>query len=156
MTTMLDRILETKRAEVAARKASTPFSELDAAARAQSLPRGFRIAALLDSDAERIGTTVNQLRVHDIADLEQVLAEQSIAIAIIATPAAAAQKICDRVVAAGVSSILNFAPTVLAVPRHVDLRQVDLAAELQILSFHESRKAAALLPGSVPADEVTA
>jgi redox-sensing transcriptional repressor len=51
--------------------------------------------------------------------------------------------ICDQLVAAGVTSILNFAPMVLSVPAYVDVRKVDLAAELQILSFHESRKAAA-------------
>ena len=69
----------------------------------------------------------------------------------LATPASAAQDVCDRLVAAGVTSILNFAPVVLTVPAHVDVRKVDLAAELQILSFHENRKAAANL-----ADEVVA
>ena len=53
-------------------------------------------------------------------------------------PAAVAQDVCDRLVAAGVTSILNFAPVVLTVPAHVDVRKVDLAAELQILSFHET------------------
>ena len=59
----------------------------------------------------------------------------------IATPATAAQEVCDRLVAAGVSSILNFAPLVLAVPDGVDVRKVDLSIELQILAFHEQRKA---------------
>jgi redox-sensing transcriptional repressor len=77
------------------------------------------------------------------------VAEQEIAIAVLAIPAAAAQEVCDRVVAAGVTSILNFAPVVLNVPAHVDLRKVDLAAELQILSFHETRKAAAVLTRAV-------
>jgi redox-sensing transcriptional repressor len=54
-----------------------------------------------------------------------------------------AQEVCDRLVDAGVTSVLNFAPVVLSVPDHVDLRKVDLAAELQILSFHETRKALA-------------
>ena len=102
--------------------------------------RGFRIAALLDASPALIGSTVRELVVHDIADLEQVVAEQEIAIAVLAVPAPVAQDVCDRVVAAGVTSILNFAPVVLAVPAHVDLRKVDLAAELQILSFHDSRK----------------
>jgi redox-sensing transcriptional repressor len=61
---------------------------------------------------------------------------------VIATPAHAAQDVCDRLVAAGVTSILNFAPVVLTVPDGVDLRKVDLSIELQILSFHEQRKAA--------------
>jgi len=107
--------------------------------------RGFRIAALVDIDPERIGTTISDLVVQGIADLDRVVAEEQIAIAVLATPAAAAQEVCDQVVAAGVTSILNFAPVVLTVPAHVDLRKVDLAAELQILSFHENRKAAAVL-----------
>jgi redox-sensing transcriptional repressor len=107
--------------------------------------RGFRIAALLDASPELIGRTVRGLVVRDIADLADVVAEQQITIAVLATPAEVAQQVCDKVVAAGVTSILNFAPVVLCVPSHVDLRKVDLAAELQILSFHENRKAAALI-----------
>jgi redox-sensing transcriptional repressor len=107
--------------------------------------RGFRIAALLDASPELIGRTVRGLVVRDIAELADVVAEQQITIAVLATPADVAQQVCDKVVAAGVTSILNFAPVVLCVPSHVDLRKVDLAAELQILSFHENRKAAALV-----------
>jgi redox-sensing transcriptional repressor len=105
--------------------------------------RGFRIAALIDADPARIGTTIRGLVVRDIADLTEIVTEQEIAIAVLATPASVAQDVCDRLVAAGVTSILNFASAVLAVPEHVDVRKVDLAAELQILSFHETRKAAA-------------
>ncbi len=104
--------------------------------------RGFRIAALLDADPTRIGSVIRGLVVHDIADLDTVVNAEGISIAVLAIPAAAAQEVCDRVVAAGVASILNFAPIVLSVPPHVNVRKVDLAAELQILSFHESRKAA--------------
>jgi redox-sensing transcriptional repressor len=107
--------------------------------------RGFRIAALVDADPARIGTTIRGLVVQNISELDKIVAEQQIAIAVLATPASVAQEVCDRVVAAGVTSILNFAPVVLSVPAHVDLRKVDLAAELQILSFHENRKAAAVL-----------
>ena len=56
-------------------------------------------------------------------------------------PATAAQQVCDRVTRAGVTSILNFAPIVLSVPDGVDVRKVDLSIELQILAFHEQRKA---------------
>ena len=111
--------------------------------------RGFRIAALMDADPARIGTTINGLPVRDIADLEQLVTEREIAIAVLATPAAVAQQVCDRLVAAGVTSVLNFAPVELDVPDHVDVRKVDLAAELQILSFHETRKAAAQLQAVV-------
>ena len=107
--------------------------------------RGFHIAALIDADPARIGTTIRGLVVRDVVDLEGIVGEHGITIAVLATPASVSQDVCDRLVAAGVTSILNFAPVVLSVPRHVDLRKVDLAAELQILSFHETRKAAAQL-----------
>ena len=105
--------------------------------------RGFRIAVLLDADAARVGERINGLVVRHIDDLDVVMAEYHISIAVIATPAHAAQTVADRLVAAGVTSILNFAPCVLAVPDGVDVRKVDLAIELQILSFHEHRKASA-------------
>jgi redox-sensing transcriptional repressor len=105
--------------------------------------RGFRIKALIDVDPSRVGTTVCGLVVRDISELDRIVAEEHITIAILATPASVAQDVCDHVVAAGITSILNFAPVVLAVPSDVDVRKVDLAAELQILSFHESRKNAA-------------
>lgn len=103
--------------------------------------RGFRIAALIDAAPERIGTTIRGLVVQDICRLAQIISANGITIAVLATPAPVAQEVCDQVVASGVTSILNFAPVVLSVPAHVDLRKVDLAAELQILSFHENRKA---------------
>ena len=102
--------------------------------------RGFRIAAILDADPAIVGSQLRGLTVQHIDRLDQVVTQANIAIAVIAVPAGAAQDVCDRLVAAGVTSILNFAPTVLAVPAHVDVRKVDLAVELQILSFHDSRK----------------
>jgi redox-sensing transcriptional repressor len=107
--------------------------------------RGFRIAALIDADPGRVGTTVHGVSVRDLTDLEHVVADEKITIAVLTTPAPVAQEVCDRLVAAGVTSILNFAPVVLSVPHHVDVRKVDLAAELQILSFHENRKNGALI-----------
>ena len=116
--------------------------------------RGFRVVALFDADPGRVGEQINGLTVRHIDDLLQVAREESIAIGVIATPAGAAQSVADDLVAAGVTSILNFAPCVLTVPSGVDVRKVDLAIELQILSFHEHRKASlTALPGgrSVPA-----
>jgi redox-sensing transcriptional repressor len=104
--------------------------------------RGFRIVALFDADLGRVGERINGLVVQHIEDLAGVVAQEMISIAVIATPAHAAQNVADRLVAAGVSSILNFAPCVLNVPDGVDVRKVDLAIELQILSFHEHRKSA--------------
>ncbi|HEX6871334.1 MAG TPA: redox-sensing transcriptional repressor Rex [Micromonosporaceae bacterium] len=104
--------------------------------------RGFRIAALIDAEPSRIGERINGLIVRHIDELDAIVADHHITIAVIATPAHAAQEVVDRLVAAGVTSILNFAPCVLTVPDGVDVRKVDLAVELQILSFHEHRKAA--------------
>jgi redox-sensing transcriptional repressor len=104
--------------------------------------RGFHIAALFDADPGRVGERINGLVVRHIAEVEDVVAAEAISIAVIATPAQAAQHVADRLVGAGVTSILNFAPCVLAVPDGVDVRKVDLAIELQILSFHEHRKSA--------------
>ena len=104
--------------------------------------RGFRIAALVDVDPDTVGQELGSLLVEHIDDLDRIVKEHQIAIGVIATPAAAAQEVCDRLVAAGVTSILNFAPALLQVPPHVSLRKVDLSTELQILSFHEQRRAA--------------
>ena len=103
--------------------------------------RGFRVVALLDNDPARLGEQVGALRIRGLDELERVVAEEQVAIAVLATPAPAAQDVCDRVVAAGVTSILNFAPTLLTVPEGVDVRKVDLSIELQILAYHEQRKA---------------
>jgi redox-sensing transcriptional repressor len=102
--------------------------------------RGLAIDALLDADRARVGEQIAGLTVRHVDDLTEVVT--GVSIGVIAVPAPAAQEVCDRLVAAGVTSILNFAPTVLTVPPHVDLRKVDLSIELQILSFHEHRKSA--------------
>ena len=102
--------------------------------------RGFHIAALLDADPARVGEVVAGLAVRHVSELERLVCGLGPAIGVIATPATAAQEVCDRLVAAGVRSILNFAPLVLVVPEEVDVRKVDLAIELQILAFHEQRK----------------
>ena len=103
--------------------------------------RGFRIAALLDTDQGKVGEQLGELTVGHIDDLPDIIAREGAAIGIIATPSAAAQEVADRLVAAGVRSILNFAPTVLTVPEGVSLRKVDLSIELQILSFYQQRQA---------------
>ena len=103
--------------------------------------RGFRTVALIDADPQRVGEVVAGVTVRDQQDLEACIAEHGVAIGVIATPAHVAQDLCDRMVAAGVTSILNFAPVVLSVPDGVDLRRVDLAMELQILAFHAQRRA---------------
>src|SRR4051794_18319199 len=104
--------------------------------------RGFRVVALLDADPQRHGEEVAGIDVRDFDDLDAIVSEHGVAIGVIATPASAAQDVADRMVEAGISSILNFAPTVIAVPDGVDVRKVDLSIELQILAYHEQRKQA--------------
>ena len=117
--------------------------------------RGFRIAALFDAESARVGEKINGLDVHHIDDLAAVVAAENIAIAVIATPAASAQAVVDQLVACGVTSILNFAPCILSVPEGVDVRKVDLAIELQILSFHEHRKASLTALPAIPTELLT-
>jgi len=103
--------------------------------------RGFRIAAVLDMDPAVIGTEIAPGHVvESSAQIEEVVSRHGVSIGVIATPASAAQGVSDRLVAAGVTSILNFAPVVLSVPTGVDLRKVDLSIELQILAFHAQRR----------------
>ncbi|OIV35292.1 redox-sensing transcriptional repressor Rex [Mangrovactinospora gilvigrisea] len=108
--------------------------------------RGFRVAALMDADPKLTGKMIAGQAVRHVDELESVVRENGVSIGVIATPAGAAQEVTDRLVDAGVTSILNFAPTVLTVPEGVDVRKVDLSIELQILAFHEQRKAGDGLP----------
>ena len=103
--------------------------------------RGFDVAALIDADPEKIGATIDGHVVRALEDLPYLVAEHDIAIGVIATPASAVQDVADRMVAAGIRSILNFAPAMISVPPGVSVRKVDLAVELQILAFYEQRKA---------------
>lgn len=104
--------------------------------------RGFPVAALVDADRKKVGTMLGDHEIHHVEELPDLVARLGIAIGIIATPAAGAQDVADRLVSAGVTSILNFAPAVLSVPAEASLRKVDLALELQILSFYRQRDAA--------------
>jgi redox-sensing transcriptional repressor len=104
--------------------------------------RGFRVAALVDVDPAKIGERVGPIEVEDIDRLPELVRTHGIAIGVIATPAGAVQDVGDRMVAAGLRSILNFAPAPLSAPPGVSVRSVDLAVELQILAYYEQRKAA--------------
>ncbi|MDW3220152.1 MAG: redox-sensing transcriptional repressor Rex [Acidimicrobiales bacterium] len=101
--------------------------------------RGFPVVAAVDVDPELIGSSIDGVPVHHPDRLADVVAELRIAIGVIATPAAAAQETADRLVAAGIRSILDFSPTVVSVPADVEVRAVDLSTELQILGFHLQR-----------------
>jgi redox-sensing transcriptional repressor len=104
--------------------------------------RGFPVAGVVDVDPAKVGSVIGGVRVRHIDDLAQVVQSRNVSIGVVATPPSAAQDAADRLVRAGVTSILNFAPVVLSVPRGVAVRKVDLAVELQILSYYEQRRAA--------------
>jgi len=109
--------------------------------------RGFPVVALVDADPSKVGQQIGELTIQSLDDLPAIAREHAAAIGIIATPGSVAQDVADRLVAAGITSILNFAPSVLNVPGEAFLRKVDLALELQILSFYRQRtNAAALAP----------
>ncbi len=101
---------------------------------------GFRVVGLIDTSPDLVGKRIHGLAISDLTELEDVVASTGAVIAVIATPAEAAQAVADRLVYLGVTSILNFAPTVLVVPEGVNVRKVDLGQELQILAYHEQRK----------------
>jgi redox-sensing transcriptional repressor len=103
--------------------------------------RGFRVAGLVDADPAKTGERIAGLAIRPIEQLAALVRAEGAAIGVIATPASAAQEVADAMVAAGLRSILNFAPAVVAVPDGVTVRKVDLAIELQILAFYEQRKA---------------
>jgi len=102
--------------------------------------RGYRVVAAVDADPDKVGQSVGDLTIESLDDLPKIARTRGVAIGIIATPAHAAQEVADRLVDAGVTSILNFAPTVVTAPTGVSLRKVDLAIELQILSFYQQRR----------------
>ncbi|HEY3436105.1 MAG TPA: redox-sensing transcriptional repressor Rex [Actinotalea sp.] len=110
--------------------------------------KGFRVAALVDVDPSVVGSVVAGLVVEHGDDLERIVRRESVRLAVLATPADVAQAMCDRLVASGVTGVLTFVPLVLKVPGGVDVRSVDLATELQILAFHERRKAGTVRPAA--------
>jgi redox-sensing transcriptional repressor len=102
--------------------------------------RGFPLCALFDVDPDLVGSRIAGILVEYMDRIAEVCVQRGVTIGVIATPGAAAQAVCDQLVAAGVRSILNFAPSVLQVPDEVEVRKVDLAVEMQILSFHVARR----------------
>lgn len=97
--------------------------------------RGFEIVAIFDSDPAKVGKTWNGLTVREVKELEPELRRQPVEIAVIVTPAEAAQSVTDRCIALGVKAILNFAPVSLVVPDDVVVKTVNLALELETLSY---------------------
>ncbi len=100
-----------------------------------------RIAAVFDNNFVKIGRPFGDLRIEDIARIKEVNAEIGARLGIIAVPAHAAQEVADLLVEAGVTGILNFAPTILRVPPHVHVRNVSFLQELAVLSYHAVEEA---------------
>jgi redox-sensing transcriptional repressor len=96
---------------------------------------GTRFAVAFDADARKIGSTVAGVPVEPLSDMERLVQEHAIELALIAVPAAAAQDVVDSLVAAGIKAILNFAPRALTAPEDVKLTNVDLAVEVEYLSY---------------------
>lgn len=97
--------------------------------------RGFRVTAVYDRDPKKIGTQWDTLTVRDMAEIERDIAKEHPDIAVLTTPAEEAQVVVDRLVSAGVRALLNFAPIQLHVPADVTLKNVNMAMELEGLSF---------------------
>ena len=98
--------------------------------------RGFDVVAIYDIDAERVGSSIGDLAVRDLSEMAADCQDSLFEVAILAVPATAAQSVTDVLVSAGIASILNFAPSRVATPDSVPVRQVDLSTELQILSYY--------------------
>jgi redox-sensing transcriptional repressor len=103
-------------------------------------PQGFDIVATYDVNPEAQSTGMDDLEVRDISRLEEDLATQEIDIGIVAVPAGEAQAVINRLVAGGVSSILNYAPIAAQVPPHVQVRQIDPVLALQGMTYHLRRR----------------
>ena len=102
--------------------------------------QGFRIVGLFDADPAKVGRRVAGHRIEPVADLVSAVRREGAAIGVITTPAAVAQEVAGLLAEAGVESILNFAPQVIRVPEHIELRAVDFSHELRVLSYHLNRR----------------
>jgi redox-sensing transcriptional repressor len=97
--------------------------------------RGFRVTAVYDRDPKKIGTRWDALTVRDMSQIERDIAKEQPDIAVLTTPPEEAQNVVDRLVGAGMRALLNFAPIQLQVPPEVTLKNVNMAMELEGLSF---------------------
>ncbi|MGI6224892.1 MAG: redox-sensing transcriptional repressor Rex [Peptococcales bacterium] len=98
--------------------------------------RGFEIVGIFDNDLNKVGLTLNGIPISPISKLKEIVKEQNVEIGIIAVPSPFAQDIADNMVESGIRAILNFAPVVISLPVEVELRNVDLAVNLEILTFN--------------------
>ena len=102
--------------------------------------RSFETVALFDVDPDKVGRKEGSLTVDHMDSMNQVIDRENVMVAIIATPASAAQDAADKLIEAGVKEILSFCPQLLSTPDDVTVRYIDVAGELQILAFHAATR----------------
>jgi redox-sensing transcriptional repressor len=112
--------------------------------------RGFRVAAVVDSDPTVVGTEIGGFRVEKLAALKEIVQREDVGIGVIAVPSGAAQEVADLLVAAGVRALLNFAPVLLNLGPEIAVRYVDLSVELQVLGFQRRLRCADALTETPP------
>jgi redox-sensing transcriptional repressor len=97
--------------------------------------KGFRLTAVFDNDAPKIGKKLGQFVIQPLEQLADTVRKENIKLAMLAVPADSAQEVADRLVDSGIRGLLNFAPVSITVPPDVALNAVDLAVQLEQLSF---------------------
>jgi redox-sensing transcriptional repressor len=100
------------------------------------MQKGFHIEAIFDNDPAKIGQSVEEKTIRGIEDLEEVIADQKIKMAIIAVPAAAAQEVADKLIEVGIKAILNYAPITLNAPDTVQVQYIDPVLHLQRMAYY--------------------
>lgn len=102
--------------------------------------QNFSIVAAFDADPAKVGQTIQGIQILSLTDLPEVVQASGVRLGMIVVPAEQAQAVAERLVAAGIEGIVNFAPVTLALPPHVQSVSVDLAIELEQLSFAMTNK----------------
>jgi len=98
--------------------------------------RGFCISLVFDSDPDKIGTQIGDYIVHDIAEMENLIQQHQIKIAMLTVPSSEAQRVANLLVSAGIQAILNYAPTPLSVPAGVRIQYIDPIFQLQHMTYY--------------------
>ena len=101
---------------------------------------GFRISVLFDNNPEKIGKKISGLKIENVVRMKEMLKKKGIKIAVITVPAANAQEVADKLVAAGIKVILNFAPRYLNIPKGIVINTIDMAIELECLTYYLTHK----------------
>jgi redox-sensing transcriptional repressor len=102
------------------------------------LRKGFRLAAVFDSDETKVGQAFGELTIESMNNIAPIAARDNIQLAILSVPGESAQAVVDKLIAAGIRGIMNFAPVSITVPPEVSVQDVDLAVQLEQLSFKMS------------------